>query len=83
MARGMYLVAPQLLVLELRLGGGADLDAADGAPQLRNALLALLLVELRVRGEQLRTDRLKKYKRARVSLATSKRKETGARTKTV
>jgi len=30
----MCLVAPQLLVLKLRLGGGADLDAADGAPQL-------------------------------------------------
>eukprot|EP00968_Pinguiococcus_pyrenoidosus_P016418 scaffold1590_cov239-Pinguiococcus_pyrenoidosus.AAC.10 len=52
------ILVPQLLILELGLRRSADLDARDASAQGRDALLGLLLIELRVRLLGLHPDRL-------------------------
>ena len=46
--RGQRVLDPVLLLLELDLGGRADLDDGDAAGELREALLELLAVPVRV-----------------------------------
>ncbi len=54
--RGDGVLQTVLLLLELHLGGGADLDHAHAAGQLREALLELLAVPVGVRGLDLGLD---------------------------
>ncbi len=54
--RGDGVLQTVLLLLQLHLGGGADLDHAHAAGQLREALLELLAVPVGVRGLDLGLD---------------------------
>src|SRR5215217_4647129 len=54
--RGERVLDAVLLLLELRLGRGADLDDGHAAGQLREPLLQLLAVEVRVGGLDLGAD---------------------------